>query len=135
MPSDSTYEVLAGGRVARIHDWGRVGVGAATRTLTAVFADPGLASRLCLLVDARGGLGSLTMAEARTLAEAHARLSNGRVRRTALLTSSGAQYGVGRMMRAYAECRGPEIEVFTDEARALLRVAEGLFGEPPEDGR
>jgi len=135
MPSDSTCDVLGGGRVVRILDWGRVGVGEATRTLTPVFSDPGMASRICLLVEARDSLGPLTMAEARTLADAQARLSNGRVRRTALLTSGGVQCGVGRMMRAYAECRGLEMEVFTDEMPALLWVEEGLLGEPPADGR
>ncbi|MCX6069410.1 MAG: hypothetical protein NTU91_00915 [Chloroflexi bacterium] len=98
------------------------------QTLSALLADPGLQLCFGILIDARGASSRFALGEAQVMAESHCRLSKGRVRRTALLTTGGVQYGVGRMVQAHAEYLGLEMEVFTDETRALAWLEEGLAG-------
>ena len=130
MLPDSTYELLAGGRIARINGWGGETADEAERTLTALLADPGLQLCFGILIDARGASRCLALGEARVMAESHCRLSKGRVRRTALLTTGGGvQYGVGRMVQAHAELLGLEMQVFTDETRALAWLQRWSAGE------
>lgn len=129
MLPDSTYELLAGGRIARIHGWGGATAEEAEQTLAALLADPGLQLCFGILIDARGASRCLAQREVRVMAESQCRLSEGRVRRTALLTTGGVQYGVGRMVQAHAELLGLEVRVLTDEDRALAWLQEGLAGE------
>ena len=75
MLPDSTYELLAGGRIARIHGWGGATADEAERTLAALLADPGLQLCFGILIDARGASRCLALGEARVMAESHCRLS------------------------------------------------------------
>jgi len=75
MQPDSTYDLLADGRIARIHGWGGATADEAERTLAALLADPGLQLCFGILIDARGASRCLALGEARVMAESHCRLS------------------------------------------------------------
>ena len=105
--------------------------------LSAAVADPRRPGELRgALLDVRGSdvVGKRTMHELRDTAFLIAAMSRSFGRRVALLTGNDLQYGVMRMLSAWAETSGAEVAVFRDQAEAfawVTRDARSLASGPP----
>ena len=82
----------------------------------------------CLLIDIRDLTALPNRPEAGAIADALANVQVVRNYRIAILTQSGAQFGVARMVASLAELRGARMGVFTVEDEAL----EWLESAPTE---
>ncbi|HEX8849616.1 MAG TPA: hypothetical protein VF761_08800 [Gemmatimonadaceae bacterium] len=106
--------------------------------LTAAISDPKRPRELRgALLDVRASevVGKRTTPELRGTALLIAALSQSFGRRVALLTGSDLQYGVMRMISAWAEGSGIDVAVFREQAEAFAWVSRqprSITARPPE---